>query len=106
MLLSYPRAALNGQPTIAPAATPSTATGILSIYQPVMAISVVYIQKLLGRKAASIKKKNKNEKMKEDKRLRLASSIKSSPTRQNVNSQSDILGNAFLEIANKGIFLF
>lgn len=51
MLVSYPRATLNGQPKIAPAATPSTAMEVLSIYQPVMAINVVYIQKLLGRNA-------------------------------------------------------
>ena len=56
MLVSYPRAALNGQPKIAPAATPSTAKEVLSIYQPVMAINVVYIQKLLGRNAARQKK--------------------------------------------------
>lgn len=48
----YPRAALKGQPMMAPAATPSTAMEVLSIYQPVMAITVVYMQKLLGRKAA------------------------------------------------------
>jgi len=53
----YPRAALKGQPSRAPAATPSTATEVLSIYQPVMAITVVYMQKLLGRKAATQGKK-------------------------------------------------
>lgn len=51
-LVSYPRAALNGQPRIAPAATPSTAMGVLSIYHPVIATNVVYMQKLLGRNAA------------------------------------------------------
>jgi len=56
ILVSYPRAALNGQPKIAPAATPSTAMEVLSIYQPVMAIKVVYMQKLLGRNAAREKK--------------------------------------------------
>lgn len=55
MLVSYPRATLNGQPMIAPAATPSTAIEVLSIYQPVMAINVVYIQKLLGRNAVRVK---------------------------------------------------
>jgi hypothetical protein len=55
-LVSYPRAALNGHPKMAPAATPSTAMGVLSIYHPVMAISVVYMQKLLGRNAARVKK--------------------------------------------------
>lgn len=58
MLVSYPRAALNGQPKIAPAATPSTAMEVLSMYQPVMATSVVYIQKLLGRSAATVKEGN------------------------------------------------
>ena len=57
MLVSYPRAALNGQPKIAPAATPSTAMEVLSKYQPVMATSVVYLQKLLGRSAARVKKR-------------------------------------------------
>lgn len=59
VLVSYPRATLNGQPKIAPAATPSTAMEVLSIYQPVMAINVVYIQKLLGRNAARVKKQKK-----------------------------------------------
>lgn len=56
VLGSYPRAALNGQPKIAPAAIPSTAMEVLSMYHPVMAINVVYIQKLLGRNAARVKK--------------------------------------------------
>lgn len=50
-MVLYPRAALNGHPRIAPAATPSTAMGVLSIYHPVIAINVVYMQKLLGRNA-------------------------------------------------------
>lgn len=50
-IYAYPRAALNGQPTMAPAATPRTAKAILSMYHPVMAITVQYMQKLLGRKA-------------------------------------------------------
>lgn len=53
----YPSTALKGQPTRAPAAMPITATEVLSMYQPVMAITVVYMQKLLGRKAATQRKK-------------------------------------------------
>ena len=49
--ISYPIRAENGQPTIAPAATPMTANGIESWNHPVMATNVVYMQKEEGRNA-------------------------------------------------------
>lgn len=47
----HPIRAENGHPTMAPAATPSTASGVESWNHPVMAISVVYMQKEEGRNA-------------------------------------------------------
>ena len=49
--MSYPIRAENGQPTIAPAATPMTANGMESWNQPVIATIVVYMQKEEGRNA-------------------------------------------------------
>lgn len=103
VLVPYPRAALNGQPKIAPAATPSTATEVLSIYQPVMATNVVYIQKLLGRKAARIKKRG-TERGRETRVWGLLGVIKILPTLHDVNNQEHILRN-ILELCSKGICL-
>lgn len=47
----YPIKAENGHPTMAPAATPIIANGVESWNHPVMATSVVYIQKEEGRNA-------------------------------------------------------
>lgn len=59
-LPSYPIKAENGQPTIPPAATPITASGMESWNHPVMAIRVVYMQKEEGRKAEEKEQRNKN----------------------------------------------
>lgn len=102
VLVSYPRATLNGQPKIAPAATPSTAMEVLSIYQPVMPINVVYIQKLLGRNAAR-EKKWKKRKGGQEFEVYWMLIIKNFPTWQNVNNQEHILSNAILEMDSKVI---
>lgn len=47
----YPIKTENGHPMIAPAATPKIANGVESWNHPVMAISVVYMQKEEGRNA-------------------------------------------------------
>lgn len=51
LIISYPSRALKGQPTMAPAATPSTARLGRPWNQPVIATTVLYIQNVLGRKA-------------------------------------------------------
>lgn len=52
LTISYPSRALKGQPTMAPAAVPSTARLGRPWNQPVIATTVLYIQNVLGRKAA------------------------------------------------------
>lgn len=52
LAISYPRRAQKGQPTMAPAAIPSTARLGCPWNQPVIATTVLYIQNVLGRKAA------------------------------------------------------
>ncbi len=51
LIISYPSRALKGQPTMAPAAIPSTARLGRPWNQPVIATTVLYIQNVLGRKA-------------------------------------------------------
>jgi len=52
LAISYPRRAQKGQPTMAPAAIPRTARLGCPWNQPVIATTVLYIQNVLGRKAA------------------------------------------------------
>lgn len=52
LTISYPSRALKGQPTMAPAAIPSTARLGRPWNQPVIATTVLYMQNVLGRKAA------------------------------------------------------
>lgn len=55
----YPIRAENGHPTMTPAATPIMANGVESWNHPVMATSVVYMQKEEGRKAEEKEQKRR-----------------------------------------------
>lgn len=60
--------------------------GVLSIYHPVMAINVVYMQKLLGRNATRAKRER-------NKRMRLDIDFKNSPVLQNESTLENTIIN-------------